>query len=54
MATDLTDNQKFYKILQFQSKLSCLMQTEIWIIYTYSGKSTSYKQNQKNKNNNII
>ena len=24
MATELTDRQKFYKILQFQSKLSCL------------------------------
>ena len=23
-ATELTDRQKFYKILQFQSKLSCL------------------------------
>ena len=24
MATELTDRQKFYKILQFQIKLSCL------------------------------
>ena len=24
MATELTDRQKFYKILKFQSKLSCL------------------------------
>ena len=24
MATELTDRQKFYKLLQFQSKLSCL------------------------------
>ena len=30
------------------------MQTEIWIIYTHSGKSTSCKQNLKNENNNII
>ena len=31
-----------------------LMQTEVWIIYTHSGKSTSYEQNPKSENNNII
>ena len=42
MATKLTDRQKFYKILQVQSRLSCFLQTEMWVIYTHSGKSTSY------------
>ena len=31
-----------------------LMQTEIWIIYTYSGKFTSYLQNPKKENINNI
>ena len=30
------------------------LQTEVWIIYTHSGKSTSVKQKWKIENNEII
>ena len=44
MATEQTDRQNFYKILQFQSKLSysCKQKYVNMYIYTHSGKSTSY------------
>ena len=54
MATELTDRQKFYKILPISKQIILLMQQEVWLIYTHSGKSTSYEQNPKTVNNYII
>ena len=39
MATELSDRQRFYKNTAISKQN--ILQTEIWIIYTYSGKSPS-------------
>ena len=41
MATELPNNQKFYKNTAISKQIILLVQTKICIIYTHSGKSTS-------------
>ena len=41
MATELSDRQRIYKNTTISKQFILLLQTEIWIMYIHSGKSTS-------------
>ena len=44
MAMELSDRQRFYKNAAISKQIFLLLQTEIWIMYTHSCKSTSVEQ----------
>ena len=54
MATELTDPSEILQNTPISKQIILLMQTEVWIIYTHSGKPTSYEHNPKTENNYII
>ena len=47
MATELSDCQKFYKNTAILMQIILFLQTEIWIMLTHSGMSTSVMQKRK-------